>query len=289
MAIGFFQEAIARHPDYALAYVGLAHCYAQIPVFGDTPSTEVVGKIRAAASKALELDSTLGAAHLDLARAYETEFNWPEAEREFKTAAELSPGDSVGAQWYGVHLWRMGRREEALAQHKMALDLDPISPGATHAVGRSLYFLGRYDESIDQYQKALTLESDSGLAHGGLGLVYLAKGIFPRAVTEMELSFRLMGQDAWHAGQLGYVYGMSGNTAAANKILSEFFNHARSPRALAIATVYIGLRDKDHAFEWLQKAVDQHDVFLLLKSDPQYAGLSSDPRFADLLRRMKLN
>lgn len=289
MAIGFFQEAIAKYPDYALAYVGLAHCYAQMPVFSETPSMQIVPKIRAAASKALELDNTLGGAHLDLARAFETEFRWPEAESEFRTASELSPGDAVGSQWYGVHLWRMGRMEEALAQNKTAMDLDPISPGASHAVGRGLYFLGRNDDAIDQYKKALVLESDSGIAHGGLGLAYLAKGIYPRAVSEMELSYRLMGQDAWHAGQLGYIYGMTGNTAGANKILTEFLNHARPARALAIATIYIGLRDKDRAFEWLRKAIDEHDVFLLLKADPQYSSLRSDPRFAELLRRMKLN
>ena len=289
-AIEYFQNSIAKDPVYAPAYVGLAHSYAMLPVYGITPSQEAVPKIRAAASKALELDVTLGEAYVDLARAFGYEFDWSSAESEFKKGLELSPSDAVGHRWYGQFLLKMGRLDEALTEYTTALRLDPVSATATLSVGFPLFHMHRYDEALDQYRKALALEPNFAVTHGVMARALLAKGLYPQAISETESALKLMGNDPVTTGELGYAYALSGNKEAAQHILNRLLNPPEQApkRALMIAHIYIGLGNKDNAFHWIQTAIDQRDLNLSLKADPIYDPLRSDPRFTTLLRQMKL-
>jgi TolB-like protein/Flp pilus assembly protein TadD len=291
-AIGYFEQAIAADPTYAGAYAGLAQCYAVMPAFTTTPPREVVPRIRAAATRALQLDSTLVQAHLDLAQASEFEYDWSAAEREFRKGLELNPGDEMAHVWYANYLLRAGRAEEALAENQKALDLDPVSPYLAQSVAGSLYYLRRYDDAIEQYRKALALDPNFGLTHRGLGIVYIRKGMYAQGIAELQMAAKLTEQDATPNGHLGYAYALSGNEAGARELLRELLARSGGEPSVApaIARIYIGLAQNDQAFQWLQTAANkQAGAVLPIKLDPFFDPLRSDPRFGDLMRLMKLN
>jgi tetratricopeptide (TPR) repeat protein len=171
----------------------------------------------------------------------------------------------------------------------MAAQLDPVSPYTVQSVGGYFSVMGNYDEAIDQFENALALEPGFGLAHQGLGVAYLLKHEPGKAIAELQLANRLM-QGPRRLGVLGYALGMTGRAGEAGKILQDLLEQSsREPvPASAIAHVYIGIGDKDRAFEWMSKAVDQKDLGLTLQWDSLYDSLRSDPRYMDLLRRMKL-
>ncbi len=290
-AIEYFERAVASDPKFAPAYRGIADGYARIAAFTSTPSEEVIPKIRTAAAKALELDDSLGEAHLDLARAYSIEWNWPAAEREFHRALDLSPSSAAVHHYYGEHLLRAGSLEEALAEGRIAMELDPISPHSAQFVARALYYLRRYDDAIDQLQKALNLHPSSGISHQLLGLVWLARSkTYSEGLSETELARKFMEADPWVTSQLGYAYAVTGKSKEARAVLDQMLADSGGyVRALPVARVYIGLGDRERAFEWLRKAVEQRDVSLMLKADPLYDDLRSDKRFDALLKAANLD
>ncbi len=288
-ATGYFKQAIAEDPSFARAYSALADCYVMGPQVATAPPLEVVPEIKAAATKALELQPSLGEPHFDLAVAAEYEFDWQTAEREFKKGLELSPENAVGHLWYAKYLAIVNRREEVLAHRQIAARLDPVSPYAVQAVGGYLSVTGHYSEAIDQFRSALALEPNFGLALQGLGVAYALDGKCEDAIEELQLA------NKWMTGPrrialLGWVDGRCGRPDAARHILRGFLEQSRRGPfpALAIAQVYIGLGEKDRAFEWLDKAIDQRDLDVTLLWDSPYELLRTDPRFSLLLRRMKL-
>ena len=288
-AIAHFEEAIAADPTFARAYVALADSYALAPQVDTAPPPDVVYRIRAAALKALELDSSLGHAHIDLAICAEYDFDWETAEKEFQKGLALDPGNAIAHLWYAKLLALRGRKREVLAQRLIAAQLDPVSPYTVQAVGGYFSVMGNYDEAIDHFENALALEPGFGLAHQGLGVAYLLKHQPGKAIEELQLASRLM-QGPRRLGLLGYALGMCGRASEAENILQELLALSRREPvpASAIAHVYIGLGDKDRAFEWMSKAVDQKDLGLTLQWDSLYSDLRSDPRYTELLRRMKL-
>jgi serine/threonine-protein kinase len=291
MAIGYFEKAIAADPSFARAYTALADCYVMAPQVAAAPPGEIVPKIRVAASRALELDSSLGEAHIDLAICAEYDFDWTTAGAEFKKGLDLSPDNAVAHLWYAKYLAVVGRRPEVLVQRKIAAELDPVSPYAVQAVGGYLSVMGRYDEAIAQFRKAITLEPNFGLSHQGLGVAYILRGRDPaEGIAELETACKLM-PGARREALLGWAYATIGNTAEARRILNRFLEESNRPYfpALAIGQVYIGLGDKDRAFEWLRKAADQRDLDLTLKWDSFYEPLRSDARYIALLRCLKLS
>jgi TolB-like protein/Flp pilus assembly protein TadD len=289
-AIDYFNQALAKDPNYPPIYTGLGRCYTALAVFTATPSMEVVPKIREVASKALALDPTFGEAHLQLGEVAFVEYKWEEAERELKQALELSPGDAVVHRWYSYYLGRMGRGEEELAQTRAAQELDPVSPYLAEGVAKSYVDLRRYDEAIDQYKKALTLDPNYVMLLRGLGVTYVIHGDYDKGIALLERVAPLDKEDISIDGELGYAYAITGRRAAAENILATLLAAAQNGKArpLHVAEVYIGLGDKDHAFEWLLKAADEHEIALGPRSDAMLDSLRSDLRFRELLRRMKL-
>jgi tetratricopeptide (TPR) repeat protein len=288
-AIAYFERAVAEDPSFARAYSALADSYVTAPQVLSAPPSEVISRARAAANKALELDGLLGEAHFDLAVCAEFGFDWATAEREFKKGLELTPGSAVGHLWYAKFLALTGRKSEVLAHRRIAAELDPVSPYALQSVAGYFSVMGRYDQAIELFQSALRIEPRFGLSHQGLGVAYLLKGMHGEAIAELKAANELM-RGPKRMGLLGYAYGVAGERDEAYRILNDLLvQFRRGPLpALSIAQVYIGLGDKDHAFEWLEKAIDQRDLDVSLQWDSPYESLRADPRFVNLLRKMKL-
>ncbi|HWU40833.1 MAG TPA: tetratricopeptide repeat protein, partial [Candidatus Acidoferrum sp.] len=291
-AIEHFNAAIAKEPTFALAYAGLADSYAVLSTFAAVPPRECLPKARIAALKALEIDDTLGEAHAVLAEVKVLyDFDWAGAERNFKRAIELNPGYATARGWYALYFARSDRFNEALAEVKRAQELDPLSLIINSLVGSVLFHWRRYDQAIEQFRQTLAMDPGFGPARLNLGRTYLAKRMYPEAIAEFRAGLKFAGEDPRFIPGLGHAYALSGNQAEAQKILSELL--ARSKHGylppLGIATVYIGLGDKDRAFQWLGEAVEERGEYVTwLKNDPLYDPLRSDPRFPDLLRRLNL-
>jgi TolB-like protein/DNA-binding winged helix-turn-helix (wHTH) protein/Flp pilus assembly protein TadD len=292
--VEYFQQAIAKDPGYAQAYDGLADCYIWLAVFGFSSPQEGYPKAKEAALKSLEIDGTLAEAHTSLARIKaEYDWNWSGAEREFQRALELNPGYSTAYLWHGSVLATMGRPEEAVASYKRGLELDPLSPIINGSLGQAFYYTRRYDDAIVQEQKTLELDPNLGLATSYLAYAYLFKSMKKEAIDWCEKRLVVTQRRAWAIANCAYTYAVLGRRADVQKLLAEL-NEISSKKfvpADAMAQVYTGLGEKAKAFEWLEKGYQRHSLGLggvALKVDPVWDPLRSDPRFADLLRRMNL-
>jgi TolB-like protein/Tfp pilus assembly protein PilF/predicted Ser/Thr protein kinase len=290
-AVRYFQQAIAIDPSYALAYSGLADCYSGLPSFGYVAPKDGYPKAREAAQKALELDDTLAEAHTSLAfvKAY-YDWDWPGSEAEFKRAIALNPNDANAHQLYaGIGLRTMGRIEEATAEDKRALELDPLSLITNWSLGMDFFQARRYDQAIEQERKTLDLDPNFFLAHDTIGAAEVQKSMYKEGFAEYERVMAINSNDSRVLTLVGRAYALEGRRAEAEKVLDHLNEISKREYVPAYARVgiYADLGEKDKAFEWLEKGYDER--FLLhIKTDPAYDPLRSDPRFANLLRRMNL-
>ncbi len=210
-AIVYFSEATEKDPNYALAHAGLADSYIVLGYFSLLPAKEAYAKAREAATRALELDETLGEAHNALATAKaDYDWDWPGAEREFKRAIELNPGYATTHQWYGRMLSELGRHEEALAEIKRAQQLDPLSLIINAVSGRILLYAGREDLAIEQLRKTLEIDPNFAHAHQFLGYAYVRKGMFGEAIAEFQRAITLSPNFTQYQAGLGHAYARAG-------------------------------------------------------------------------------
>jgi eukaryotic-like serine/threonine-protein kinase len=295
--IEYFQQAIAKDPSYALAYASLADSYVQLGGWLNyLPPSEAGPKAKAAAMKALELDDSLGEAHAALARAqYYFGWDWPSAEREFKRAVELNPNSAISHQGYSELLLARARFDESIAEAMRALELDPLSPQIVGNLAYVYLVMRRYDESIAQHQKALDLDPNAAWIRADIVWAYALKGAYAQAIAEYdkipEQAKVVAAENQFVANRLGWVYAVSGRRADALKIAKEFRDLSSHAYVdfYQFAAIYAGLGDKDEAFRLLEKAYEEHSSSMpFLAVDPFWYGLHSDPRYADLLRRMGL-
>jgi serine/threonine protein kinase/tetratricopeptide (TPR) repeat protein len=289
-SIEYFQQAIAKDPTYALAYSGLADSYAVFAGFGSLSPKVAYPKAKEAAQKALQIDDTLAEAHASLAFINTMyDWDWPGAEKEFQRSIELNPNYATAHSWYALTLAGTGRFEEAMAQVKRALTLDPVSLIANWNAGYIFYVARQYDNAIDQERKTLDLDPEFVPAHSILGESYVQKFMFKEAVAELERARMISPADAYALGGLGYAYAGAGRRPEAQKVLDRLneLSKQKYVAAWTHAVIYSGLGEKDKAFEWLEKVYGERSV-VNIKTDPIFDPLRSDPRFADLLRRMNL-
>jgi len=287
-AISYFNQAIAKDPGYALAYSGLADGYAARAVRGGDAG-EDFRRSNAAARKALELDETLGHPHAVLGRN-EMQYDWDFAggEAEFRKAFELDPNDAVSHLWYALTIARIGGRErEAVAEINRAHQLDPLSPIISTEVGAIRFWARQYDEEIEVCEKVANENPTFALAHDCLAWAYWAKHMYPQAIEEMKVQDQLSDgkvSDFTSALELGFRSG--GRKGACTKGVEEM---REEKNAYGLALLYSELGDKDQAFHWLNAAYQRHDANLLtLKTNPSFDSIRSDPRFAELVRKVGL-
>ncbi len=289
-AVEYFQQAIDKDPGYALAYAGLADCYANAGDWWTSPR-ESGPQAKAAATKALEIDNTLAEAHTSLAQTLQHEWDWAGAEREFQRALELDPNYAVAHHWYSVCLSVTGRTEQAVASMKRAQQLDPLSLIINTRVGLELHFARRYDEAIEQIRKALEMDPSFARGHEYLGMVYEQKAMYREAIAEFQKASELYGGSPSTLGPLGHAYALTGNRGKARQALADLqeLSKRRYVSPFETAVIYTGLGDKERAWEWLGKALEDRSWDMArLKVDRRFDPLRADPRFASLLRRMGL-
>ncbi len=292
VALAYFKQAIEEDPKYAQAYSGLADTYA---LLGDwqyavmTPK-EAFPKAKAAAIKALELDSTLGEAHNSLAFVLDG-FDWDfsSAGREFQRAIELSPGYATAHHWYAWHLSLSGRFDDAIAEMKKAEYLDPLSLIINADLAELLVLAHSYDESIRQSRKTIEMDPNFALAHNQLAQAYLQKHMYDEAVAELLKAVQLSDDSPTCIANLARAYVASGKPSAAVKLLGDLKKRSNPgySNASEIAMIYASLGDTDQAMTWLEKGYDERfNPGVLLR--PGFDPLRSDPRFQNLLRRIGL-
>lgn len=290
-AMDYFQQAIDRDPTYAAPHSGLADCYvlfgSSFDVGGLAPN-EVQPKAKAAALRALELDSSLSDAHNSLAYVKLTyDWDWPGAEAEFKRSLELNPGYAHGHHWYAHLLLSSGRRDEAFAESNRALELDPVSPIINLHLGWHYLYTRQYDRALDQLAKTLELDPSYALAHWYRGLAYEQKEMYSEALREMGKAKDLLPGNLAVQSDIGHVYAVSGDKGAAQRVIAGLKEESvrRYVNQYELALIYVGLNQNDQAFEWLDKAFREHsDQLIYLNVDPRLDSIRSDSRFTDLVR-----
>ena len=290
-AIHYFNYALEKDPNCALAYVGLADSYALLNYYGASPPGDSFPKAKEAAEKALKIDDTLAEAHASVAyikRAYD--WDWAGAEREFKRAIELNPNYATAHFWYGEYLTYLGRFDEGIAEIQRAQELDPLSPIISGSVGWAFHMARQPDRAISQLRQTLQLDPDFAMTHFYLGMAYEGKQMYPEAIAAYRKAQEISPAGPGIVG-LGHAYAMSAMKDEARTILDEVKqrvekNEIRPP---SVAIIYAGLNDADRAFEWMEKAYEQRaEGVVYLKAQPYFDNLRSDPRRADFLRRIGL-
>ncbi len=292
-AIGSFQQAIDLDSNYALAYFGLAEANRALAITADVPSKDCLPQAKAAAKRALEIDDSLAEAHASLSFSLIWfDWNWAGAEKEAKRAIALNPNSAHAHFAYANALSDLGRHDEAIAEIARARELDPVFLLYRALEGLDLHHAGRNDEALAKLQQVLELDPNFWVTHLILGRVYTQQRKYPEAIVEFTKAKELSHGNSEAIASIGYVEAARGNPAKARVVLDELKSlssqHYIPP--VNIALVYTGLGDQNEALSWLDKACEERDVRLpLLKVDPRWDALRSNPRFVAILKRIGLD
>ncbi len=289
--VEYFHQAIERDPHYALAYVGIADAYFLLSSQFLSPR-EAMPKIKEAATTALQLDESLAEAHTMLAMVNAFyEYNFSGADSEFKRGVELDAGSASAHQWRGYFLIARGQQQEALDELTKAKELDPLSDTVSLLLSVSFLFSRQFDQSIQQSRKMIEAEPDFWWGHFLLGWAEVETGKYEEAIQSLNRATQL-DSSPYPLAYLGYANARSGKKDKALQALQELqqkSNQVYVPR-YQIAAVYVGLSDKDKAFEYLQQTFsNREEIIAFLKVDPTWDTLRSDARFQNLLHRAGLN
>jgi Flp pilus assembly protein TadD len=286
-----FQLAIDRDPNYALGHVGLADCFLLLEQYAGVPASGTLPKARAAADRALQIDDSLAEAHASSAVIYRKLWRWAEAEKEYKRAISLNPNYPTVHQWFAVYFYIRGQLDDAMREIKRAQELDPLSPVISNNL--SIVYLLKNDPSsaIEQGNRIIELDPGYPGAREQIGWAYLKQRRYEEATAEFQRAVELSRRASTYLSSLGYCYGVTGRRAEAVAILKELEEKYAQHKAIAkdLAGVYAGLGDKDQAFAWLETGFEQRSGDLTnITWHFCFEDLRSDPRYADLVRRMGL-
>ena len=289
--IDYFHRALDKDPNYALAYVGLADSYVVLGL-DVLPPKEAFPKARAFAERALELDPTLAEAHGSLGLVkFLHDWDWAAAERELQPALGLNPKSVETFSCYLHYKDAIGQPDQAVIEVKQALEKDPLSPSISGEMGCASYYARHYDQTIEQSRQTLDLDPNSLLVRYNLGRAYGQMGMYQEAIAELNRGMIISGGAPMIVAELVYAEAASGNRAVAERLLQKLTEQAEriyvDPYLFAIAK--IGLGERDQALTWLGRACEVRSSWIpWVKVEPKFDPLHSDPRFADLLRRVNM-
>jgi TolB-like protein/Tfp pilus assembly protein PilF/DNA-binding winged helix-turn-helix (wHTH) protein len=277
----YFEKAVEKDPAYAQAWVGLAFAYNMVDDYSHGQE---------AARKALALDASNGEAHAAFAvTTWYKNWDWITAGQEFKRAIELDPNNANAHHTYGLYLSALGRHDEARAQMQRTLELDPLAPFAYANLGSIYWSNHDFDRAIQQLRRSLEIDPNFPYAHFFLGQVYESLARYDQALEEFEKYRTLSGIPYEYKGAIAHLYAVQGRRAKVMKLLEELKAQHKPGDMLsyAIASGYVGLGDKDRAFQWLQNSCAEHsDDMVDFNDDIRMDPLRSDPRFQALVRRV---
>jgi tetratricopeptide (TPR) repeat protein len=290
--IALYRRAIDQDPMFAPAYEGLAACYADWAFFDNAPATDVTPLARAAATRALELDSTLGLPHATLAWIrFVKDLDFVGPDQEFRRALALSPGSSWIQSWYGSYLTFAGRFDDAIRLKRQAVELDPLSVAMSFSLGVDLVYARRYDESIAELRRTLDLNPNEFAPHLVMAADYALKGMLQTALVQCDSGVALATQQPEEAESCAWINARAGRRQEALVLLQQMTSTTRRQRTdpIEIAKVYENLGDRDRAIAWLRRAArERFATLVFVKTDPILDPLRSDPRFQALLRELKM-
>lgn len=291
-AIDLFQQAIARDPNYALAYVGLADCYIIEGAFAGTPTTDVMPQAVAAVEQALRLDNSIAEAHASKAFVHIYSLEWDEAEMEFQRAITLNPNYATAHHWYSEYFRIRRQFPEQAREIKRAQELDPLSPSMGANLGRSYLNLGDTESAIKECKRALELNPTFPLAHHFLGLTYVEQRRYDDAIAEFKQAVDSSKRADLFVAGLGIGYAMAGKRAEALQLVRELEQKyaKREATGFDLALVHAALGNNDAAIGWLQKDFAQRNMsgLIYVASTIIHQRLHNDPRYRELLERMHL-
>jgi serine/threonine protein kinase/tetratricopeptide (TPR) repeat protein len=286
-AIESFQHAIKKDPTYPAVYAALADSYRALIFNSNAAPGDVLPQSKAAAKRAIEIDSQLAEAHTSLAaNLADYDWDWAGAEKEYQTALRLNPNSSITHSYYAHFLRQEGRVEEAIREARRGVELDPVSAQDAFLLAQSLFEARHYEEALSELRKSLDLEPRFWPSRLYIGKTLAEQGQYQEALVELKKAQNFTAEPY---AMIGYVYARMGRAPDARKVIADL--QEQSTRGYIAPTnfakVYIGLGDKEQAFAWLEKGYQQRDFWLtFLKGDPIFDPLRSDPRFQDLLRRV---
>jgi TolB-like protein/DNA-binding winged helix-turn-helix (wHTH) protein/Flp pilus assembly protein TadD len=290
-SIELYKQVVVKDPSYAAAYAGLADAYNLKAFYGFDPTMDAVTQAKIAANKALQIDDSIAAAHAALGY---TEFMWREdwaaAEKEFDRARELDDNYVPAHQWFALYLAAQGRTDEALNQMQFAQKIDPLSPSVRAGLGYIYYFARNYEEAEQQARVALQLNPNLMAAHAVLGWSFTEQKRFPEAISELKTASDLSNGVPVYRSTLGRAYALSGDVAAAKKILAEVEAAQSEPRGVgtSLAGLYLATGDSDRAFYWLGQTAPGDIQANWLRVDPAFDSIRGDPRFVAIVSRLGL-
>jgi serine/threonine-protein kinase len=288
--LGYFEEAIAKDPTYARAHVGVADSYNILGFWDLMPPREAFPKAHTAAALALQMDPTLAEAYAaeGYAQLY-YDWDWDEAERNFKRAMELNPRYATAPFYYANLLMLTRGMDSSLAMTRRALELDPLALIMLAAIGHTYHLHHRFDEAMPHYRATLELDPDYLVAHWWMGLNYAAMGRLAESQAQMERSVELSHRNPTMVASLARVHALAGHKAQANALLAELAEMAkhRFVSSFELSTVHLALGDKDRAMALLEAAyAEKSHSMAILKTDPRMEALREDPRFIALRARV---
>jgi eukaryotic-like serine/threonine-protein kinase len=291
-AIEYFQQAVNKDPGYALAYAGLADSYVLLGWNSYLPSKDAFPKAKVAAMEALRLDSALGEARTPFAAVlWLHDWQWQEAQTEFKRSLVINPTYPTANHWYAEYVMTMGRHSEAITRMQNSQELDPLSLIISDAIGWSLYMARRYDEAIEQLQRTVELDPNYPVTYWVLSLSLRKMGRYDLAIAEGEKGVSLSGGSPMMRAALAQTLGAAGRKEKAIEILDDLTKLAKQKYVAPyfFAGIHVDLGENDRAMECLEKSYEEHSHWLIyLHMDPGLDALRSNPRFQDLLQRIGL-
>jgi TolB-like protein/DNA-binding winged helix-turn-helix (wHTH) protein/Tfp pilus assembly protein PilF len=293
-AIDHFLRAIQIDPQYPEPYAGLADTYALLGSLGGAsiPRRDAMNNARSIARKALELDHGMAEAHTSLAFVLmHYDWDFAAAEKEYLRAIDLNPNYPTAHQWYAINLAATGQLDAALAELRHAQELDPLSLIISADIGEFLCYARRYEDATAQLQSTLQMDPNFLLAHFNLVTVYDSQHRYAEAAAHAHKAVELAPGSLWARGSLGVTYALSGQRDKARNVMASIQHSPHSKDAAHyLAIIATGLGDKDAAFHWLQVARDERSgSLILMKLDPDWDSLRSDPRFVSLLHDVGLD